>query len=193
MAEPTSRHSAVAELRAAMAAASVDGVVTLAEMPACDQLSLRGPAGDPAFLAGVQDILGFALPPAANDFVAEKGVAVLWLGPDEWLLVCDAGSGLADRMAPALIGHHAALVDVSAARTVLELDGPKAAEVLAKGCGLDLHPRAFGPGRCAQTLLARVPVILQQTDQAPTYILYVRPSLAAWLTGWLMDAMREYR
>ena len=32
-----------------------------------------------------------------------------------------------------------------------------------KGCSLDLHPRSFRPGQCAQTLLARGGIILPDT------------------------------
>jgi sarcosine oxidase subunit gamma len=60
--------------------------------------------------------------------------------------------------------------------------------VLAAGCALDLHPRAFGPGRCAQTLLARAAVILEQTSGEPAYRIYVRPSFAGYLADWLRDA-----
>ena len=194
MAEPTSRHSPVAELRSAMAAASVDGVVSIGELPASEQVDLRGSADDQAFVAAVQGVLGLSLPPA-NSFASRDDLDALWLGPDEWLIVRPEGSGaaVAGPLQAALGGQHAAVTDVSAARIVLELDGPKAGEVLAKGCSLDLHPRAFTPGRCAQTLLARAQVIIQQTDQAPTYRLYVRPSYAAYLVSWLMDAMREYQ
>ena len=59
------------------------------------------------------------------------------------------------------------MTDVSAQRTTLELSAPGARDVLAQGCSLDLHPRAFGPGDCAQTLLARAAVILHQTELDP--------------------------
>ena len=80
------------------------------------------------------------------------------------------------------------VVDVSANRTVIELSGPRARELLAHGCSLDLHPRSFGPGDCAQTLLAQTAVILWQTDDAPTFKIFVRASFAAHLTRWLADA-----
>jgi sarcosine oxidase subunit gamma len=83
------------------------------------------------------------------------------------------------------------VVDVSAARTTLELAGPRARDVLEHGCALDLHPRAFGPGQCAQTLLAKANVVLHQVDDAPTYRLLVRPSFARYLVAWLLDAMTE--
>jgi sarcosine oxidase subunit gamma len=84
------------------------------------------------------------------------------------------------------------VTDVSAQRTTLELSAPRARDVLAKGCSLDLHPRAFGPGRCAQTDLGRANVVLHQVDEGPTYELLVAGSLAAYLAAWLADAMEEY-
>ena len=85
------------------------------------------------------------------------------------------------------------MVDVSANRTLLELEGPMAREVLMKGCSLDLHPRRFGPGRCAQTALARVQVILWQMTDEPCYRILVRCSFAPYLAAWLVDAMAEYQ
>jgi sarcosine oxidase, subunit gamma len=119
-------------------------------------------------------------PRPAPGEVAEWGErSVLWLGPTEWLVV---GPG------PDLPGG----VDVSANRTTIELSGPHARDVLEKGCTLDLHPRAFSTGRCAQTTVARAQVILWQTSDAPVYRLMVRGSFAQYLADWLVDAMQEY-
>src|SRR5690606_35640043 len=92
----------------------------------------------------------------------------------------------------ALAGRHVLIADVSANRVTLELSGPKAREVIAKGCGLDLHSRAFRPGQCAQTVLARSQAVIWQIDEAPTYRLLVRPSFAGYVADFLIDAMREY-
>ena len=121
------------------------------------------------------------LPLEPNRVLTESGRSALWLGPDEWLVV---GEGAADLRLPDGAGS---LVDLSANRVVLELRGPSARDVLAAGCALDLHPRAFGPGRCAQTLLARANVILEQTA-ADAFRVYVRPSFAGYLRDWLDDA-----
>lgn len=101
----------------------------------------------------------------------------LWLGPDEWLVLGGREGAFADQPAA---------VDVSANRICLELSGDDAADVLARGCALDLHPSVFPPGRCAQTLVARAQVILYRTDHA--FRLLVRPSFANYLRAWLHDA-----
>ncbi|WP_158844009.1 sarcosine oxidase subunit gamma [Saccharothrix deserti] len=129
----------------------------------------------------VQGAPGFPTPPASG--VAAWGErSVLWLGPEEWLVVGPDGDTFD------LPGG----VDVSANRTTIELSGPNARDVLEKGCTLDLHPRAFGAGRCAQTTLARSQVLLWQTSNAPVYRLMVRGSFAHYLADWLTDAAQEY-
>ncbi|MGH3327079.1 MAG: sarcosine oxidase subunit gamma, partial [Streptomycetales bacterium] len=110
----------------------------------------------------------------------------LVVGPDG-----DAGP-VAAALRAALGDAHGSVVDVSAHRAVLELAGPRARQVLEQGCSIDLHPRAFGPGRCAQTLLARAQVLLWQTAEGPTYLLLVRGSFAGYLADWLVDALGEY-
>jgi sarcosine oxidase subunit gamma len=144
------------------------------------QIDLRLDTGD----AG---LLPFALPLEPNTVAERAGASALWLGPDEWLLVIES------RPAADVIGEvnatlarirHSA-VDVSANRAAIELTGPGRLDLLSAGCGLDLHPRSWAAGQCAQTLLARVPVILWERRDA-TWIL-VRPSFAGYLQDWLAD------
>ena len=72
--------------------------------------------------------------------------------------------------------------------------GRHARDVLAKGCALDLHPRAFAPGRCAQTLLARAQVILEQLRRrARLPAARPRRRSPAYLATWLLDAMAEFQ
>ena len=80
-------------------------------------------------------------------------------------------------------------LDISASRVLLELAGRASRDVLASCCPLDLHQRSFEIGECAQSLIAKAPVLLHLADEAPTWHLYVRPSLAAYVTAWLEDAM----
>jgi heterotetrameric sarcosine oxidase gamma subunit len=103
----------------------------------------------------------------------------IWLGPDEWLVLGGREEDHPDAWAA---------VDVSANRVCLELAGPGAVEVLARGCALDLHPSVFPPGRCAQTLLARAQVILYRTEE-DVFRLLVRPSYAEYLRAWVRDTI----
>jgi sarcosine oxidase subunit gamma len=108
---------------------------------------------------------------------------VLWLGPDEWLVV-----GRREEDYP----EAAAAVDVSAARVCFELTGKDVEDVLTQGCSLDLHPSVFAPGCCAQTLLAKAQVILHRTERE-AFRIFVRPSFAPYLRAWLEDAVTSPR
>jgi heterotetrameric sarcosine oxidase gamma subunit len=108
---------------------------------------------------------------------------VLWLGPDEWLVLGGREEDYPDA---------AAAVDVSANRVCFELTGDDVEDVLAQGCTLDLHPSVFEVGRCAQTLLAKAQVILQRTGDE-TFRVFVRPSYAPYLRLWIDDAITSPR
>lgn len=154
-----------------------DGAVRARELVDLAQVSLRC---DPSFT----DRLPFPVPREPNTTTADA----LWLGPDEWLVVGAAGTqaGIADELATALAGADVSIVDVSANRAVLDLSGPGALDVLATGCPLDLHPRSWRPGMCAQTLFDRTPVLLEHLPGGGTR-LYVRPSFADDLVDRLVD------
>ena len=123
----------------------------------------------------------FPLPTDPNTWAAEGDRELLWLGPDEWLLV----GGSLGRVASALagVGVHHSLFDVSGNRAVLDLSGKDRREHLSTGCGLDLDTRSWLPGMCAQTLLARIPVLLQERGDATR--VFVRSSFAGYLVTWL--------
>jgi sarcosine oxidase subunit gamma len=150
------------------------------EIPFLAQIDVRVDASAP-----------LTLPREANTWLRDGEREVLWLGPDEWLLVGPRGSedAISNDLERALAGLHHSVVDVSAARAVIELEVVERLELLSNGCGLDLHPRSWRNGMCAQTLLARIPVILQERE-ASTRI-FVRPSFANYLVDWLVHVTRD--
>jgi sarcosine oxidase subunit gamma len=184
----------LADRAAATAAAGAPGAVALKLLPVNTQIDLRGNPGDRQFTDGVRTAIGFDLPRESNRAATASERTALWLSPDQWLILAPFAERVAvlDKLRSSLAGQHVSIVDVSANRVVLELAGPKARETIAKGCGLDLHPRVFGPGHCAQSLVARSQALIWQTDDAPTYRLLVRPSFAGYVADFLIDAMREY-
>lgn len=134
------------------------------------------------------DTPGTSLPTEPNTVRGDATRAALWLGPDEWLVVGPPGTQ--PELEAELRPLGGSVVDVSANRTTLELRGPRALELLEFGCPIDLHPRVFVPGRCAQTLLARANVLIWFVADAPepVYRLLVRPSFAPYVAAWLADA-----
>jgi sarcosine oxidase subunit gamma len=161
--------------------------IELTRLAPARQIGLRVRPPAPAYLAGLP------LPLEPNRVALMGAVRVLWLGPDEWLIVAEGEApDLLPRLERAVAGRRAAVHDLSSSRMIVQIGGRHARDLLEAGCGLDLHPRAFGPGQCAQTLLARVPVILDRVGEAPHYRVLVRRSYARWLIDWLIDAAAQF-
>ncbi|MGW5463450.1 sarcosine oxidase subunit gamma [Streptomyces sp. NPDC003996] len=181
--------------RLAAATRSSRGAIRLAELPFLAQVNVRLDAKSPAAEA-VGLALGLQLPLEPNTAVHAGDVTAVWLGPDEWLVVGLRGTerDLEGRIRSAAGDEPVSVTDVSAQRTTLLVGGPRARDLLAHGCSLDLHPRAFGPGRCAQTTLARTQVVLVARDEPRAgFWVLVRSSFAGYLADWLLDAAVEYR
>lgn len=122
------------------------------------------------------------------------GMAVLWLGPDDFLLVGpeEAVAGtLAAELVSALDDGAGQAIDLSSNRTTFELDGPCARAVLEKGCAADLHPRALSVDMAITTAIGNVPIVLWKTGE-DTFRLLPRASFADYLGRWLLDGMREF-
>jgi sarcosine oxidase subunit gamma len=172
--------------------------VGLGERQDLGKIDLRGDPHDRAFMAAVGRVLDLLLPSEPCTSAAKAQIAALWLGPDEWLVTCPAHDvpRLVGALREALADVHAAITDVTDGRVAFRLAGPNARYVLAKGCPLDLHPRVFPVGSCAQSLLAKATVLIHllddQTEGGPGFDLHVARSFADYLWLWLEDAGREY-
>lgn len=133
-------------------------------------------------------------PLESNTWTGWQGREVLWLGPNEWLVVSHPDSRepgrIISELETLLAGTHYSVVDVSAARALIELGRPDRHELLAHGCGLDLHPQSWREGMCAQTVLARVSVVLQERRDDTR--LFIRPSYVGYIVDWLVDAGRSH-
>ncbi len=171
-----------------------DAAVVISERPFLGHVDLRGDPADGGFTSAAEAVLGFRLPTKPNTTAGKGGLLALWLGPDEWLVVTppDAQTSLAQSLESALDGVHSTVTDVTGGQTVVTVSGPRARDVLAKGCPLDLHPAVFRHGDCAQTLLAKANVTIYCVDDSPAYELIVRRSFADYTALWLQDAALEY-
>jgi sarcosine oxidase subunit gamma len=180
------------------AKAPADSGLRLCEITLPAAVNLRGDKGDPAFVAAVRQTLDLDLPTRPNTVASDDDLALLWLGPDEWLAVQhdatpDAEGLLAAKLRRALGELCAAVTEVGESLCCISVAGPRARDVIAKGCPLDLHPRVFGGvGHCAQSHLSKTGITLHQVDEAPSFHLYTRRSFSDYLWHWLEDAAREY-
>ncbi len=191
MADTQHRRSPLTDYAAAFAGLPIGA----RELPFRTQLNLRVDP-DSAAPAAIGKALGGPLPTMPCTASRLGDTDVLWLGPDEWLLIAERGQEqtLGDTLREAIGAEDGAVTDVSAQRTAVALTGPKAAEVLAKGCSIDLHPRVTTIGSCVQTLLAQTGVVIVVRDElASDFLLLVPASFASYFGDWLIDACTELR
>ncbi len=166
-----------------------DKGVALAIRSDLGHLNLRGDAEDAAFLDAAEKALGVALPTRPNT-IAEGDATAFWLGPDEWLVLSDAGS-VAQKPAALEAAHkacHFAVNDVSGGQLALTLKGERVRATLAKGCTLDFHPGVFARGLCAQSGLAKASVLLAPVEN-DEFMIVVRRSFSDYLLRWLAAAV----
>ncbi len=160
------------------------------EMKHLGKLNIRG---DQSINAAVKVATGCNFPSSANKFQSTGERLVVWLSPDEYLLLCEAGKekALQDTMVSMINSNRFSITDVSDSFCALSLNGPAIRDVLAKGCSLDLHPSKFVAGTCAQSLLSHAAVTLIALSN-DTFILICRTSFAPYIHDWLVDASLEY-
>ncbi len=127
-----------------------------------ERLSLRARAGDVAALSAA---LGLNLPvkPKTSASASGGGRQALWIGPDEWLVIADVGSGLVAAAAASGVMHSA--TDVSHRNTAILVSGPGAAQAINAGCPQDLSLAVFPVGACARTVFGKIEIVLLRTAE----------------------------
>jgi len=171
------------------------GTLRLEELPFAAKFILRldPAAGAEAF----REAAGLDLPAAPLMSVVNGERAVLWLGPDEFLVLAPQGEGaeLAASVAAGLKDTHHQFTEVSDYYTAIAVEGPKARKALMKLTTLDLHPRGFSVGTVAGSNFAHAQGWLwleHEEEGAARFRLYVRWSMAEYLWGVLAEAGREW-
>ena len=159
------------------------------ELAHIGKLNLRGGA---SLENAVRQTTGCNFPPAANRFSSAGERHAIWLGPDEFLLLCEAGKETQiETDLNRVIGDGAAVTDVTDSLCALALEGTAVRQTLAKGCALDLHESAFTTGMSAQTMMALAAVTLLACAN-DRFIIICRTSFAPYLRDWLCDAGLEF-
>lgn len=174
---------------------AVGGAVHAAsELPAPPQLVsvIARRHGTAAVVAAVLEHFGVALPlqPRAVFDASLAQPTFLWCGPGHWLAMSDVPAGtfsLELQLQDKLEGV-ASICDQSGSRVLFAVQGPAARTVLAKGLGVDLHPRSFAPGHVAVSSIGHMGVQLWQVDATPQYRLLVARSYAESFRHWLETA-----
>jgi sarcosine oxidase subunit gamma len=160
------------------------------EIPHLGYISLRGNAADPAFEAAASSSLGVPLPLRPCTFVSSNGITILWLSPDEWMIVCprSMSSALLSSLRQALAEIRSQIVDNSGGYTQVIIEGRNALDVLQHVSVYDFA--GLEPGRVVGTTFGKSSVYAFR--QGDGYRLVIRRSFADYIWRYLVRAATPY-
>jgi len=191
MSEPVMQ-SPLHHLNLAAKARPVDGSagVWASEILLQGYVSLRGEAGNAAFVEAASGALGAALPTAPCTLIEAGGIAVLWLSVDEWMIVGprERCAALAEALKAALAGIRSQVAVNSGGFTEIVVTGPDAERALSH-CTVYTLDR-LASGRVVGTTFGKSSVFLRREGQG--FRLLVRRSFADYIWRFLERAAAPY-
>lgn len=167
------------------------GDLTLTDCSPLAKVLLAAPAA-----GRVAGMLGVPFGRAGRD---QAGILVTGSGPGEWLLIGPPGQaadlaarlqGLAGR-AP---GEPVSVVDLTHGRALMRLTGPRAADVMAAVCGIDLSEAITPNGAAFRSAVAALATDVIRDDIADvrSYLLHCERSSGQYLSDALLSAGRDF-
>jgi len=161
-------------------------------LPPAKRYILQGP---PAALAAADSALGLMTADLACRARSNERASVLWLGPDERLIIANSGAasssdGLESALRGALAAQPYSLVDVSHRQFGLKLSAAFAEDLLNCGCPQDLSLTAFPIDMCSRTLFNKTEIVLWRRG-INEFQIEVWRSFAPYLEGWMREAVQD--
>ena len=164
--------------------------IQIQELPFVKKINLRLDPNDKDCVSSCSEILGTMLPTKANTYstnaINEK---VIWLGPNEWLIVSDDDDAFL-KLLNEIGDLEASVTDVSENRTIIRIRGRYVYVLLSKFLVLDLEKNLSTDSSCAQTLFVKVPVLLVRSRYDAIDI-FANRSHANYIYNLLVDGTKN--
>ena len=159
------------------------------------KINLRGNLNNIEFVTNAEKILEMPLPKRAGDTSAKEKITLLWLGPNEWILVSnfeiaketniyELEQVLFDGISKPNLG---AVTNVTDHFTIFSLSGTNIFKILCKGCPYDFESKNFSDNKAVRTIINHIDVTIHRKNKNEID-LYVRRSFADYLWNWLKDS-----
>ena len=168
---------------------SVNSHITVEINSDLNFLNIRGSIANKNFFSNAERVFNQPLPTIFNTFTSGSH-QIYWQAPDEWLLVTD--HDLNSIIQEVNLVDDIYVSDQSGGLVQLSIQGPKVHPLLAKSCTLNLNENLILPGQCAQTGLAKAPVLIALVDATPQFNFVIRRSFAEYTALWLAQTGEEF-
>ena len=157
------------------------------------KLILRGKKRE--FISAVGKSLNMLLPTEANTSTQSDKLTALWLSPDEWMIFSNGhvDENTNNYETEELLNNNisklnlGAITDVTDQFVMIKLRGNKIYELFQTGSPFNFNEFQNKKGSVAQTILAKIDVIIQNQDKNEIN-LFVRRSFSQHLFSWMNDS-----
>ena len=164
--------------------------IKIKELPFVKKINLRLDPNNKDCISSYSEILSTMLPTKANTYsVNAINEKVIWLGPDEWLIVSDDDDAFL-KLLNEIGDLEASVTDVSENRTIIRIRGKKTYVLLSKFLVLDIEKNLSTDLSCAQTLFVKVPVLLVRKHYGAIDI-FVNRSHANYIYNLIVDGTKN--
>ena len=147
------------------------------------KLNLRVKENDLKAREVIENYFNYILPKLSGEVSGNDEGRVLWLGPNEYLILCsdENKSNIINNLKEKLKESFYALTDVSDYYLTMRLSGPKSIEVLSKACPLNFEKNLLKKDSCAQSYISKATVLIDRLSDEPVFDISVRWSFAEYL------------
>ena len=159
------------------------------ELAFINKINLRINTKNTDYMKICGKILNAILPTKPNTFTKNGNLKIIWLSPDEWLIT-NEDDNLFSKLKNEIGDLEASVTDVSENRTIVRLSGEKIYKLLSKFLVLDLEKSLPSESTCAQTLFAKVPILLLRNhneNQVPEIDIFLNNSHANYVYNLIVD------
>ena len=167
--------------------------IQMEEVKPIMKLILRGKKRE--FISAVGKSLNMLLPTEANTSTQSDKLTALWLSPDEWMIFSNehVDENTNNYETEELLNNNisklnlGAITDVTDQFLMIKLRGNKIYDLFQTGSPFNFNEFQNKKGSVAQTILAKIDVIIQNQDKNEVN-LFVRRSFSQHLFSWMNDS-----
>ena len=164
------------------------------EVSFINKINLRIDPNNNLHTSACEKILETIPPVKPNTFTENEKIKIIWLSPDEWIILNKKEKNLLKDLENALGNKDASVTDVSENRTIIKISGNKIYKLLSKFLALDLEKNLSNESTCAQTLFVKVPVLLVRNNkekEIPELDIFVNRSNSNYVYNLIVDGTQN--
>ncbi|PPR47344.1 MAG: hypothetical protein CFH19_00593 [Alphaproteobacteria bacterium MarineAlpha5_Bin9] len=168
--------------------------IKIEEIQNIKKINLRFDPNSKELKSITSKILDIIIPTIPNTYSEKEKQKIIWLGPNEWLII-DSEEKLDDDLLNKSLGdENASVTNISESKTILRISGKKTFSLLSKFLVLDLEKNLSNDHLCVQTIFLKVPILLVRNKNFDNIIeidIFINRSHVNYIYNILIDGTKN--